>query len=103
MVARVLHHKCGAALQLPADRIAFEQDSVLEFEARRIAVDITGWAQRNGDGHELCCPFHGSARYPLEYVAGPGAVDEFDDHDDGGGGLDDDELDDDEPLHGIAP
>ena len=31
--------------------------------------------------HELCCPFHGAARYPLECVAGPGVVDEFDEPD----------------------
>jgi hypothetical protein len=31
--------------------------------------------------HELCCPFHGAARYPLECVAGPGVVDKFDEPD----------------------
>src|ERR1043166_7606199 len=56
--------KCGAGLQLPADRIAFERSSVLPaFSDQLVAVDITGWARRNGGGDELWCPFHGAARY----------------------------------------
>lgn len=64
--------KCSAKLQLPAERIAFEHR---EF-AGRVAVDVTGWARRNGEGDELRCPFHGAASYFLEYVSGPGADDE---------------------------
>jgi hypothetical protein len=55
--------KCGAELQLPADRIAFEPSA---FGDGRVVVDVTGWADRNGDGNELQCPFHGAARYLLE-------------------------------------
>jgi hypothetical protein len=63
--SRVRCTKCGAELQVPADRIAFEPSA---FGYDRIAVDVTGWARRNGDGDELQCPFHGAARYLLEYV-----------------------------------
>lgn len=97
--SRVRCTKCGAELQLPADRIAFEGSAGLGLV---VAVDVTGWARRNGGGDELCCPFHGEARYPLEYVSGPGRVDEFGEDDDelGDDELgDDDELTDDEQLH----
>ena len=51
---RVRCIKCGAELQLPAERIAFEVGA-----AGRVAVDLTGWARRNGGRDELVCPFHG--------------------------------------------
>lgn len=95
--SRVRCTKCGAELQLPADRIAFEP-SALGYG--RIAVDVTGWAVRNGDGNELLCPFHGAARYLLEYVSGPGADDDEQlDVEPDAAGADDDELDSDESLH----
>jgi hypothetical protein len=73
--------KCGAELQLPAERIAFEKGGY-----GLVAVDITGWARRNGDGDELRCPFHGAAVYHLEHVDGPiGELDE----DEGAGDADD--------------
>jgi len=53
-VARVQCIKCGAAIGLPADRVAFEDGA-----AGVVAVDITGWARRQGSGDELLCPFHG--------------------------------------------
>lgn len=59
--SQVQCEKCGAKLQLPAERIAFEHRGF----AGRIAVDVTGWARRNGDGDELRCPFHGAATYFL--------------------------------------
>jgi len=90
--------KCGAELQLPADRIAFEPGQLGD---ELVAVDVTHWANRNGDGTELRCPFHGSLRYPLAYVSGPGAEDD----EDLDAELDDDastaepEPDEDESLH----
>lgn len=63
--------RCGATLQLPAERIAFE---LLPF-AGRFAVDVTGWARRNGASDSLRCPFHGNGEYYLEYVSGPGGPD----------------------------
>jgi hypothetical protein len=95
--SRVRCIKCGAQLQLPADRIAFEPT---QFGDGLVAVDVTHWANRNGDGNELRCPFHGSLRYSLEHVSGPGAENEDRDAE-----LDDDssvsepDPDDDEPLH----
>lgn len=64
--------RCGAKLQLPAERIAFEH---LPF-AGRFAVDVTGWARRNGGSDSLRCPFHGNGMYYLEYVSGPGGADD---------------------------
>lgn len=58
---RVKCIKCSARIQLPADRVAFE-----EGDFSPIAVDVTGWARRNGDGDALRCPFHGAAVYHLE-------------------------------------
>lgn len=54
---RVCCEKCQAPIQLPAERVAFDEDDR--------AVDITGWARRNGDGDALRCPFHGAAVYYL--------------------------------------
>lgn len=62
---RVRCIKCGTELQLPSERIAFDHG-----DYGLVAVDITGWARRNG-GDELRCPFHGAAAYYLEHVDGP--------------------------------
>jgi len=92
--SRVRCIKCGAELQLPADRIAFERSAALEGGV--IAVDVTGWARRNDGDDDLCCPFHGAARYPLEHVSGSGVEADVPlDEDE----LDEDELEDDEALN----
>jgi hypothetical protein len=88
--SRVRCTKCGAELLLPADRIAFAPAA----SGTGTAVDVTGWAVRNGDGNELWCPFHGAARYLLEYVSGPGGEQDepLDENED-------DEDDEDDPVH----
>jgi hypothetical protein len=85
---RVRCIKCGAELQLPSERIAFERG-----DYGLVAVDITGWARRNGDGDELRCSFHGAAAYYLEHVDGP--IGELEDEDDLGD-EDAEDLDDDD-------
>lgn len=62
--------KCGAHIALPAERVAFVDYQLGPdiADTAVIAVDVTGWAERQGDGPELRCPFHGSQVYFLERV-----------------------------------
>jgi len=73
-VVRVGCAKCGAQMSLPADRVAFRPAEL----GPDIALDLTGWAIRQGDGPELRCPFHGSQVYFLERIDA-----DDDDHGDG--------------------
>jgi hypothetical protein len=100
---RVRCIKCGAELQLPSERIAFEHG-----DYGLVAVDITGWARRNGDGDELRCPFHGAAVYFLEHVDGPiGDVEDEDDRDedqaDGAEDLGDEDDGDNDDVDATGP
>ncbi len=89
--------KCGAEIGLPADRVAFERG-----DAGVGAVDVTGWARRQGAGDALLCPFHGPGMtYHLEPLGDDQvAEDDEDDDDDDDDDDEDDEDDEDDDASG---